>query len=233
MIDGLRGVVRLLLIIVLLMGFGIVRGAHGQADTDALLRQFIAEPNYQAAVLANARKQAAALPDHCADVISADGKYDIEVVEQVAFEKRNDRFFPSKGAWVEHLEADVCGARRRLNILSIAKGRGSVDILPLYRGTTRGDAILQRDATQSVITYASLAASRAGGADCNSAVIVDTRFLALDDKPQPQVMPGRSPYAWHEIWTIDVCGKAIEAAIDFVPDPSGTGFDVHSPGAKK
>jgi len=220
----------------LVMGAGLLPAvalAQEQSSTDALLRQFIANPDYQAAVWDSARKQAASLPDHCTDVKAADASFNIGVAAAVAFEKRNDRFFPSKGAWVAHLNADVCGARQQLNILSIAKGGGSVDILPLYRGTTRADPVLQRDATTSAVGFAQLAASRAGGADCQSAVIVDTRFVAIDDKPQPKVMPGRRPYAWHEIWTVDICGKAIEAAIDFTPDPTGTGFDVHSPRAKK
>ena len=76
--------------------------------------------------------------------------------------------------------------------------------------------------------------SRAGrSGDCKSPVVVDTRLVAIDDKPQPKVMPGRCPYAWHEIWTVDFCGARVEAAVDFTPDPTGTGFHVHAPAASK
>lgn len=203
-----------------------------QVNTNALLQQFISDPNYQAAVWNSVRKQAAAMPEHCADVKSADGRFSVAIAAPVAFEKRNERYFPSGGAWVAHLSANVCGTRRQLNILTIAKANGPVNILPLYPGTSRAEPILQRDATFAAIGIATAAANRAGAAnDCKSPRVVDTRFVSIDDKPQPKVMPGRSPYAWHEIWTVDFCGKPFEAAVDFTPDPTGTGFNAHLPAA--
>jgi len=217
----------------LALGGGLLTSAapaQPQANTKALLQRFIADPNYQAAVWNSARKQAAAMPEHCADVKSAGGGFRIEVAAPVAFEKRNDRYFPSNGAWVARLDADICGTRRQLNILTIVKAGGAVDIMPLLPGTTRSDPVLQWDSTASALRYATLMTRRAGrSGDCKSPMVVDTRFVATDAKPQPKVMPGRSPYAWHEIWTIDYCGTSVEEAIDFTPDPTGTGFNVHAP----
>ena len=207
--------------------------AHAQDTTESLLQRFIDNPSYQAAVWDSARKQAAALPDRCATVKPADGNFWIAVVAPVSFAKKDGRLVPSEGAWVAHLNADVCGTRRQLNVLSIAGGNGAVDLQPLYRGTTLADPVLQRDASTSVIELANMLANGPRTQDCKSPVIVDTRFIAIEDKPQPGVQPGQNPYAWHEVWTVDLCGTPFEAAIDFVPDSTGTGFNVHAPrGAK-
>ncbi|HEY1544004.1 MAG TPA: hypothetical protein VGG01_16460 [Xanthobacteraceae bacterium] len=218
------------------LGGGLFAGAASaqqQPDTSTLLRQFISDPGYQAAVWNRARKQAAAMPDHCADVKAADEKVGIGIAAPVAFEKRNGRDFPSSGAWIVHLNADACGTRRQLNVLTIAKAGGAVDLVPLYRGTTRADPVLQRDATLAALATGTVAANRADVKGCKSALVVDTRVVSIDAKPQPKVMPGRSPYAWHEIWTIDYCGRPFEAAIDFTPDPTGTGFNAHLPTSAK
>lgn len=196
-------------------------------STEGLLRSLIAHPSYQAAVLRVAQQQATDLLGQCADVKFANPQTNFTVAEPVLFEKQNGRDVLSKGAWVMHFKADACGTLRQFNILTRAAGAGQGgDIAMLLPGTTKASEELQHDAAPTALRAAVMnARSRPAAKECDSPVIVDTRFDSFDAKPQPKAIPGRHRFAWHEIWSVDVCGRQIDVRMDFTPDPTGTSID--------
>ena len=84
-----------------------------------------------------------------------------------------------KGAWKQSVQESGCGQERLLNVLLIID-TDSDDFknlrgISLYPGTTKADALLQKDAT----LQAMVAANLSGDDNCKNIYIEDTKFLKL------------------------------------------------------
>lgn len=96
-------------------------------------------------------------------------------------------------------------------------------------GTSHADAVLQRDTAHALMIHAGVVMRRHG---CTSYGISQTQFLRIAGPPAPDVRPGRFANPWTEEWTVTGCGHALFYRIRFVPDRTGTRFDIKPDGGR-
>jgi hypothetical protein len=112
---------------------------------------------------------------------------------------------PQSISWVERYLVD-CEPRARRNLMLFLESEKSraIELLP---GETKADPKLQRDA----IRLARIAAGAANPAGCDKSWVTDTRETdPYKDSKTP----------WSERWKFDLCGKAAEVELFFIPTPS-------------
>ncbi len=125
------------------------------------------------------------------------------------------------GVWREGYDVTVCGVKRQLNIVFIAKD-GVLKMAAGLPGSSIADPILQNDAS---------AAFYGKRGNCEQYFAFDTKFIEFTG-PALEAEPGQPSRAWREDWTLWACGKEIAVSYTFTPDASGTQWEMASPAAK-
>lgn len=162
---------------------------------------------YQQAVYDVYQKYEAALSGHCTtiDLDPATARARIALPLQVDDQGRID-----SGIWTEQTQGVACGEARRYTALVIFRD-GTPRVLPVFPGDSFASPILQGDALVSVSS-----ALTVKGAQCVPEVL---------DTVLPQGVPDAG-MAWNETWTVRSCDESYRVPIRFVPDATGTGFDI-------
>jgi hypothetical protein len=158
-----------------------------------------------------------ALPGGCAD-IRFDPQFTVVPFAPLKFSADGKTL--TGGIWKEQLRATACGTARTFNILSTARGDGTIARAPLLIGTTRADPLLQRDAS----VQATMAGGVQGPSSCKDISVIDTAFVDHTGPALFKGPPRRDMRPWEEKWTVHVCGTQITVLLKFVPDERGTGI---------
>jgi len=111
-----------------------------------------------------------------------------------------------------------CGSQRQLNVMISADAAGKVTASALLPGSTRADALLQKDALRLAGT-AMTTVPGAMDANCKTTYVEDTEFLE-EDKGGPQ--PGARATPWRESWSFVSCTRRLIVPMHFIPDATGT-----------
>lgn len=164
--------------------------------------------SYQDAVQGVYRQYESALSGHCTtiDLDPTTARARIELPLEV-----NEQGHIVSGIWTEQTRGVACGETRRYTALVIFKD-GTPRVLPVFPGDSFASPVLQRDALVSVAS-----AMTVKGARCVPEVL---------DTALPQGVPASAGTAWNETWTVRSCDESYRVPIRFVPDATGTGFDI-------
>jgi hypothetical protein len=181
-------------------------------DASVELARIMQDNANRQAVIEIAREQNKHLPDGCNSVTYTETSR--RVVLSSPQVDRSGKL--TGGTWLQSVIATGCGTKRQLNILTLAQRDGTLRRIALLPGTTIADPLLQQDA----VKYA-LAATVGLMRDCQTRVIVETRFVEFEGAPLSTV-GGQVVRPWREDWRAEGCGKRVVVPVHFNPDPSGT-----------
>lgn len=163
---------------------------------------------YRAAVQGAYQKYEEALSGHCPsiDLDQATARARVELPLEV-----NEQGHIVNGIWTEQTQGVACGETRRYTALVIFKD-STPHVLPVFPGDSFASPALQHDALVSVAS-----AMTVKGARCVPEVL---------DTVLPQGVPATAGAPWNETWTVRSCDQSYRVPIRFVPDATGTGFDI-------
>lgn len=117
----------------------------------------------------------------------------------------------ASGIWTEQTQGVACGEKRRYTALVIFKD-GQPNVLPVFPGDSYASPSLQLDTLVSVAS-----AIAVQGAKCVPEVL---------DTTLPQGVPDKTRAPWNEAWTVRSCDAIYRVPVRFVPDATGTGFNM-------
>jgi hypothetical protein len=187
------------------------QSSASQSQAAAFLRSSVNRNAVQDAAI----RYSKSLPGGCTDV-RFDPQFTVLAFAPLQFSADGKTL--AGGIWKEQLRATACGTPRLFNILSTARGDGTIVRAALFIGTTRADPLLQRDAS----VQATMVAGVQGPPDCKEISIIDTAFVDHTGPAQVEGPPGRDMRPWEEKWTAHVCGAQIIVVLKFLPDEKGT-----------
>jgi hypothetical protein len=220
------------LIVTLLFASSLSPAAWAQATaehyTAAELTDKGASPEFQAwlagkgkdrkpAIERNLREQIERRPAECKDVSFGTG-WALGIFLPPVFGADGSL---DSGVWREGYDVTVCGVKRQLNIVFIAKD-GVLKLAAGLPGSSIADPILQSDTSPAFY-------GKRG--NCEQYFALDTRFIGYTG-PAVEAQPGEPSRAWREDWTLWACGKEITVSYTFTPDATGTQWEMASPAAK-
>ncbi len=175
---------------------------------------FVAQPAYQAAIIAIGKGQLEHVPGGCPGAqFQPTGQ--AAVLSPVRF---NNEGKPITGAWMEKIATTGCGPVRAVNVLSVAHPNGETMNIAMMPGDTHTDPLMQKNALQ----YAQAVAVRAAARGCKEQAFIDTTFDGYTGLPNPEIRDGRDGRAWEETWTVSACGTLYDIHLLFTPNANGT-----------
>jgi hypothetical protein len=184
--------------------------AAGSPAGDDLIRQakaFLARPENDRDMQTALRARAATHPFLCPAVSF--------VPEQLVVGTNPPPIFDANGTMVkgslrQRFRAIGCTAKPLLSVFVItAPGMPTRTVAGLM-GATIADPQLQNDAIPQAITAARGLIPR-----CERLLPIDTRFTGVDP-----VTTGAPPTPWTEYWLVAGCGRYVQTALHFTPDPA-------------
>lgn len=142
---------------------------------------------------------------------------------------------PVNGVWMQRINVQGCKWSKFLNTLSLAQN-GAIRRAETAPGMTAADPFLQRDLGVQVLPFAValvVAARGKKGDECTTFRVVDTEIVGVTGPPVANALqPGARPF--REIWTaLTKCDDVVKIPVDFVPNSTGTGMNVHSDDLRK
>lgn len=198
-----------------LLGFAAVVAANfilvglAYADDKANFSKMVSDPVEQRQVLNIAKQSGVVVNNPCPSAT-------FSILNQFALFKPmafDDSGRPIQGAWKQSVAEKGCGKDRLLNVFFWLDNSNSVKAMPLFPGTTRANAILQKDA----MPHAAMAAQWPEK-NCKNGYMEDTEFLKETGEP----LEGAAGKPWDEIWTLTSCTKKARVTMHFTPDKTGT-----------
>jgi hypothetical protein len=195
------------------VGIVCVVSSTAVGDDQTPLVKLLSDPTEQQHVISVAGRSTVILQNPCPTA-----QYTLE--KKISFYKQPSFDSGSKlvdGAWKQVVDEEGCGVRRILNVLVFAQGQNNVSVVPLLPGTTRADAILQRDAVKFAVQAA---ATVPGGREenCQIGYVADTEFI----EQESVTLEGAKGPSWRELWTLVSCTHKMQIPVHFIPDSTGT-----------
>ncbi len=179
------------------------------------LKDYVALPANQGAIIAAAKEQFEHLPGACAAVVlKPTGQLTIYQRLSIGVDGK-----PIAGVWSERVTATGCQPERALNVLTINHPDGVPERVGLMPGDTRADPLTQKSAlqyVQAIVAHSPIVAS------CHEISFTDTHFDGFDGLPNPEVTDGRSNRPWRETWYVAACGSTYGVGLVFTPNAQGT-----------
>lgn len=141
----------------------------------------------------------------------------IAIFSPIVFLEGKDH--PVKGVWAIRYKLERCGEEKIYNATFIADANGNAPTPhPYYPGATMADFVLVKDALTSAFFAAGALAHNAK--DCKELQVFDMRPADLE---KDGIAPGKPEKAWHEVWTLWLCGEQVNVPMTFTRDADGKG----------
>ncbi|HEY0204372.1 MAG TPA: hypothetical protein VGC15_09505 [Acetobacteraceae bacterium] len=186
------------------------------------LKDFVALPATQGAVIAAAKEQFQHLPGACPGVVlKPTGQLTMYQRLSIGVDGK-----PIAGVWSERVMATGCQPERTLNVLTLNHPDGTPEHVALMPGETHADPLTQKSAlqyAQAIVAHSPIVAN------CREIAFTDTHFDGYDGLPSPEVTDGRNNRPWRETWTVAACGTNYTIGLLFTPNAQGTRLSGSNP----
>lgn len=136
----------------------------------------------------------------------------------------NDGGGLKSGAWKESYGFSGCGNDSILNFIFQISAQQTINLITALPGESRSSSVLQQDTLPNVIT----AVHVQNKTPCDNIEIINTTVATINNKKlqrlDPETVVASKP--WYEVWTVAACGRKLLVPVQFIPDATGTGFNI-------
>ena len=209
------------LLVLLALAMGVISHARAQSEPAGPggdFVRFVQGKEYQAAVIGKAKDQWQGFGDRCTKV-----RFSVpDLLVPFSPIKMGPEGKPIEGAWVQPVEATVCGKPFHLSVfVSIGSPGQPLRYTALVPGDTKADPLLAVDAFKIAVINVP------GFRDCDAMPqIVNSVFEGYTGGVVPDALhAGQRP--WRESWIFRNCKGLFSVKVGFQPNKGGTAFIIY------
>jgi len=128
-----------------------------------------------------------------------------------------------RNGWRFEGQLQGCGAPETADFLAIQPASGPLEVILLNFGTSFTNYSVARDAMPQAMALATVMLGRAG-ITCKATElegIMRARVVEQSKTLGPELFGVRYTGDWSEVWTLQMCGRAVDVGLIFMPDGDG------------